>query len=63
MADTLEARSILVDALLAGHTLLTRRDEGWIAQEIDTTGRLRSARPHLADPADRAWRGGHAPCH
>ncbi len=63
MAETLEARSILVDALLAGHTLLTRRDEGWIAQEIDATGRLRPARPHPADPADRAWRGRHAPCH
>ena len=63
MADTLESRSILVDALLAGHTLLTRRQDGWIAQEIDPAGRLRPARPHHADPADRAWRGRQAPCH
>jgi hypothetical protein len=60
MSDSTEARTILVDALLAGHTLLTRRDQDWIAQDIMPGGVLGERRPVSGDPSAPAWRGGPA---
>lgn len=57
MSETTQPHTILVHALLAGHTLLTRRCEEWIAQEILPGGRLTERSVPTRDPAAWAWRG------
>jgi hypothetical protein len=56
MSQITVSPTILADVLLAGHTLVTKDDTGWIAQEITATGRLGSWRPLGRDPGQQGWR-------
>ncbi len=57
MPNQTSSHTILASALLAGHVLLTRQHEGWIAQEILPHGRLGDQRTPTLDPTTWAWRG------
>lgn len=57
MTEPHELHTILASALLAGHTLLIRQRDEWIAQEILPDGRLAAAGTAAADPTAWGWRG------
>lgn len=60
MPESIESHSILVNALLAGHTLVTRQEAWWVAQEITPAGQLGERRPVPQHPAEGGWRLGLA---
>jgi len=60
MTDTTESPSILVNALLAGHTVVAHRDIWWVAQEITSSGQLGERRPLSRLPSEGGWRLGLA---